>query len=211
MSLIESLKWRAAIKKFDPSKKVSNADLEVLLEAGNLAPTSGGLQPFKIVVVNGEELQSKLLPVSYAQQQVKDASHVLVFSVETGIDEGVVDRYIDRAAEVKGVSKDALQGYSDSMKSHIIGAMDAAARYMWARNQAYIALGTVMAAAAELRIDSCPMEGFEPNKYQDLLGLESEKLMPVVILPIGYRSDEDVHSKENKVRKRRSDFIVEIN
>lgn len=210
MTLTESLKWRKAIRKFDTSKKVTQTDLELLLEAGNLAPTSGGLQPFKIVVVSNEELQNKMLPLSYNQAQVKDASHVLVFAVDTHIDEGLVDRYIQRAAEVRGVEKQGLIAYSDSMKA-FISTMDDSSKYNWAKSQSYISLGTVLAAAADLQIDSCPMEGFDAASFQELLGLKSKNLMPVVILPIGYRSDEDANSKAAKVRKTRQDFIVEIN
>lgn len=209
MNLLEALQWRAAIKKFDTTKKVSNEDLEKLLEAGNLAATSGGLQPFKIVVLNNDALQTELVPHSYGQAQVKDASHVLIFSVETIINEQTVDAYVNRAAEVRGKDKEALIGYSDSMKAYMT-SMDEAQKYAWARNQAYIALGTVLAEAATLKIDSCPMEGFNAAEYQKLLGLADKNLMPVAILPIGYRSDADVHSKEAKVRKTRANFVVEI-
>ena len=209
MNLLEALQWRAAIKKFDTTKKVSNEDLEKLLEAGNLAATSGGLQPFKMVVLSNEALQAELVPHTFGQVQVKDASHVLVFSVETIINEQTVNNYIDRAAEVRGKDKESLIGYSDSMKAYI-ASMDEAQKYAWARNQAYIALGTVLAEAATLKIDACPMEGFNAAEYQKLLGLTDKNLMPVVILPIGYRSDADVHSKEAKVRKTRANFVVEV-
>ncbi len=209
MNLLESLKWRAAIKKFDTSKKVSKEDIEVLLTAGNLAPTSGGLQPFKIVVVSNDDLKKKLVAASYEQPQVGDASHLLVFAIEQEIDEEIVNKYIRRAEEVRGKGKESLIAYSESMK-YFISTMDEATKYTWARSQAYIALGMVMAAAAEIRIDSCPMEGLVPDKYQEMLGLKSEKLMPVVILPIGYRSENDVHSKEEKIRKTRDNFVIEI-
>lgn len=210
MSLLESLKWRAAIKKFDTSKKVSDEDVEKLLEAGNLAATSGGLQPFKMVVVKNEDLQTKLIGSSYNQRQVADASHLLVFAVEAKIDGGIVDRYIERAAELRGQEKESLIGYSNSMKAYV-ESMDDTNRFYWAKSQAYIALGTVLAAAADLRIDSCPMEGMIPDQYVEILGLKSEGLVPVVVLPIGYRSDEDVHSKEAKIRKSRENFVVEVN
>ncbi len=209
MSLLESLKWRSAIKKFDTSKKVSKEDIEVLLTAGNLAPTSGGLQPFKIIIVSNDDLKKKLVAASYEQPQVADASHLLVFAIEQEIDEEIVNRYIKRAEEVRGKGKESLIAYSESMK-YFISTMDEATKYTWAKSQAYIALGMVMAAAAEMRIDSCPMEGLVPDKYQEMLDLKSKKLMPVVILPIGYRSENDVHSKEEKIRKIRDNFVIEI-
>lgn len=206
---MESLKWRSAIKKFDTSKKVSQEDLETLIAAGNLAPTSGGLQPFKIVVVSNDDLKKKLVAASYEQAQVADASHLLVFAIEQDINEETVNRYIKRAEEVRGKGKESLIAYSESMK-YFIASMDEATKYTWARSQAYIALGIVMAVAADLRIDSCPMEGLVPEQYQDMLDLKSKNLTPVVVLPIGYRSAEDIHSKEEKVRKMRKDFVVEV-
>ncbi len=209
MNVLESLKWRSAIKKFDPSKKVSPEDLEQLLEATNLAATSGGLQPFKVVVVEEGDLKSQLAEHAFGQAQVKDASHVLVFSVETNISEQTVDNYIERAAEVRGKEKESLIYYAESMKAYV-ASMDQAARIAWGRNQTYIALGTALAAAADMRIDTCPMEGFDASKFQEILDLKSRDLMPAVILPIGYRSDEDVHSKEAKIRKKREDFVLEL-
>lgn len=210
MKTLESLKWRAAIKKFDSSKKVKDEDLNILIEAANLAATSGGLQPFKMVVVENKELQSQLVPYTYGQAQVKDASHVLVFAIEAEFDTDLVDRYIDRAAEVRNTDKQNLVGYADSMKAYI-SSMDENTKYHWAKSQAFLSLGTVLSAAADLRIDSCPMEGFDASQYQELLGLKAHNLMPVVILPIGYRSDEDYHSKESKVRKTLENFTIKIN
>ena len=209
MSILESLQWRAAIKQFDTTKKVSAEDLEKLIEAANLAPTSGGLQPLKLVVVSNAELQSKLVPMSYGQQQVASASHILVFAIETNLDTSIVDRFVERMAEVRDMPVEQLEGYRQSMHGYI-GSMDEATIADWARRQAYISLGTVMAAAADMRIDSCPMEGFDPIQYQEILGLKEKNLMPTVILPIGYRSDEDVHSKSAKVRKKTEDFLLEV-
>lgn len=210
MNIIESLKWRSAIKQFDPSKKVNQADLEQLIEAANLTATSGGFQPFKLVVISQGELKDQLANHTYGQPQVKDASHVLVFAVETNITEDIVETYIERAAEVRNLKKEDFEGYANSMKMYL-SSMDADTRYAWAKNQSYIALGTVITAAADMRIDTCPMEGFEPLKYQEILDLGSKNLMPVSILPIGYRSENDVHSKEAKVRKTRENFVLELN
>ena len=210
MEILDSLKWRSAIKKFDPIKKVNPEDLEVLFEAANLAATSGGLQPFKLVAVGEGDLKKQLSPHAYGQSQVKDASHVLVFSIETDIGEDTVDRYVHRAAEVRGAGKDPLIGYADSMKMYI-KSMDEDARMAWGKNQAYIALGTVLSVAAQMQIDSCPMEGFDAGEFQKILDLKSKNLMPVFILPIGYRSEEDKHSKELKIRKKRENLIIELN
>lgn len=209
MSIIDSLKWRAAIKKFDPEKKVKQEDLEQLLRAANLAATSGGLQPFKVIVVGEGELKSKLEPHGYGQPQFASASHIVVFAVETNIGEETVDAYVSRASEVRGQGTESLIAYASSMKKYI-ESMDDAAKINWGKNQAYIALGTVLAVAAEMRIDTCPMEGFDPIKFTEILDLESKSLVPVLALPIGYRSIDDVHSKAAKVRKKREDFVVEM-
>lgn len=210
MNIIESLQWRSAIKQFDPSKKVSQEDLEQLIEAANLTATSGGFQPFKLIVVSEGELKSQIANHAFGQPQVKDASHVLIFAVETNVTEDIIDTYIERAAEVRNLKKEDFEGYANSMKMYL-SSMDADTKYAWAKNQSYIALGTVITAAAEMRIDTCPMEGFEPLKYQEILGLDSKNLMPVSILPIGYRSENDAHSKEAKVRKTRENFVLELN
>lgn len=209
MSLIHALEWRSATKQFDTSKEVSQQDLNTLIEAANLAPTSGGMQPFKLVVVKNKQLQEDLVQDSYNQTQVAQASHVLVFAIEENM-EGLVDRYVDRAVEVRNMKKEDLQGYADSM-NYYIGSMDETTKVSWAKSQAFISLGMVMAAAAELKIDSCPMEGFVSDNYQEKLDLKSKNLKPVVILPIGYRSSEDKYADLPKVRKTKSDFLVEIN
>lgn len=209
MSILKSLEWRAAIKKFDPAKKVDQKDLEQLLNAANLAATSGGIQPFKVVVISKGELKSKLAPHAYGQPQIETASHILLFAVETNIGEQSVDAFTARAAEVRGQGKEELVGFSESMKMYM-SSMDAAAKLNWGKNQAYISLGTVLTVAAEMRIDSCPMEGFDPLKFTEILDLEAKNLTPVLALPIGYRSTDDVHSKELKVRKKRENFIVEM-
>ena len=201
------IRGRAAIKQFDPARKIEAEQLDALIEAANLTPTSGGLQPFKIVVVSSDEYKEKLAPHTMGQPQVVTASHTLIFAVETNLDGSLVDRYIDRAAEVRGKSKESLIGYADSMRAYI-ESMDEKAKYNWSKHQAYIALGTVMTVAAALRIDTCPMEGFNPAEFQRILNLQEKHLMPVVILPVGYRSDEDRHSKAKKVRKTISDFVL---
>ncbi|UTW61754.1 NAD(P)H-dependent oxidoreductase [bacterium SCSIO 12741] len=206
---MDSLKWRAAVRKYDTSKKVSAEDLELLLEAGNLTATSMGLQPFKIVVVSDPELQRNLVPESYNQQHVADASHILVFAVETDLGQKDVDAYIKRAMELRNLPASALEGYKNSI-SHYLGSMSEEVKLSWATKQAYIALGTVMTVAAELKIDSCAMEGFNPESYQKMLGLDSKNLLPVVILPIGYRSEEEMMASLPKVRKHRDDFVLEI-
>ncbi len=209
MKILEPLKWRAAVRKFDTSKDVSDVELEALLDAGNLTATSMGLQPFKIVVVKNKTLQQELVPLSYNQQHVAEASHILVFAIETDINQDNVDRYIERAMELRNLPSSALEGYKNSI-SQYMSSMSSDQKQVWATKQTYIALGTVMTIAAELKIDSCAMEGFDPVGYQKMLNLESENLMPVVILPIGFRSNEEVMASLPKVRKTRDEFVLEV-
>mgnify|MGYP000250282256 CR=1 FL=1 len=209
MNAIESLNWRAAIKQFNPERRVSTEDLNVLLDAANLAPTSGGLQPFKIIAVSNQAIKEKLKGAAYGQQQVADASHVLVFAFEKEIGDQTVDRYINRAAEVRGVSTENLKGFSDSMK-RFMGNMDDAAKIAWAKSQTYIALGTIMLTAASLEVDTCPMEGFSVEQFEEILGLQKMNLQPAVILPIGYRQTGEDYSKLPKVRRPLEDLVLEV-
>ena len=210
MNLIESLKWRSATKKFDPTKKVSTSDLEKLIEAGNLAPTSAGLQPFRLVVVNNPEVREQLTPASWGQAQITEASHLLVFGIQTNSSEELIDNYVNRVAEVRNQDITSLDGLKE-MVSGFVNPMDADTRASWFAKQAYISMGTVISAAAEMKIDTCPMEGFDPTQYAEILKLNDKNIMPVCVLAIGYRSDEDVFSKMEKVRKKRNDFVLEIN
>lgn len=210
MNLLESLEWRVAIKKFDPSKKVSQENVDKIINAANLAPTSGGLQPFKMIVISNPEVKAKLKPASFGQAQVVDSSHLIVLAIESNFTEAIVDRYIHRMAVVREQTEESLIDYSKALKQ-FVSSIGMEARNAWSAKQAYIALGTMISAAAELRVDACPMGGFNPLQYQEILDLKSKGLMPVVIFPIGYRSDEDVFSKAKKVRKTREDFVIEIN
>lgn len=210
MGIIDSLKWRASVKQFDTTKKVSNSDADKLIEAANLAATSGGLQPFKLIVIKNEELKQKLKPASYNQAQVADASHLFVFAVYTEVGSNLIEAYIDRTVEVRGVDASSMDGYRQSMHGYVDN-MDELTKSTWVTKQAYIALGTLLSVAAELKVDVTPMEGFDATQYQEMLGLKEQGLMPVVIAAAGYRSDKDVYSNLPKIRKKRSDFVVEIN
>ena len=210
MNVIDSLKWRAAIKQFDTTKKVSDNNLEKLIEAANLAATSGGLQPFKLVVTKNDELKQKLQAASYNQAAVGDSSHLLIFAVQTDPGNKLVDAYLNRAVEVRGVEMSSLEGYRQSMNG-FVNSMNEASRIAWATKQAYISLGTLLSVAADLKIDATPMEGFDVTQYEDMLGLKEQGLIPVVITAVGYRSSTDVYSTMPKVRKKRNDFVIEIN
>jgi nitroreductase len=200
MSLLDSLKWRYATKKFDATKQVSDADFAKIQESIQLAATSYGLQMFNVIDVQDPAVREKLVPASWGQTQVADASHVLVFTVPTQYDEAFVDNYIALKAEVSGISPEDLKGYADFMKG-TISKQSPEQFTMWNAKQTYIALGNAMAMCGELNIDSCPMEGFDAAQYNEILGLNEKNQTATVVLPIGYRSDEDATQHAPKVRK----------
>lgn len=209
MEILDSLKWRSAIKKFDPSKQVSEEDINTLVEAGNLAPTSGGLQPFKLLVIKNDEIRNNLRPASFGQPQVTDASYLFVFCIQNVIDQSLVDAYIKRVMEVRDLDSEAVSGLSQALSGFVsfIGEPNTAP---WAAQQAYISLGTVITTAAQMGIDTCPMGGFEPDKYVEILNLNEMGITPVALLAVGYRAEDDPFANAPKVRKKREDFVTFI-
>ncbi|WP_343487815.1 NAD(P)H-dependent oxidoreductase [Allomuricauda sp. d1] len=207
-NVLETRNWRYATKKFDPNKIVSQGDLDTLLEATRLSASSYGLQPYKIFVVSDLELKKKLRPVSWNQSQVEDASHLIIFVNERNFGEELIDEYIEKVEEIRGVPEAQLKTYSDFMKSKLMD-LPQHSKNNWTARQVCIALGNLMQAAAELKIDTCPMEGFEVEKYNQILGL-NDNLSVSVVLPIGYRSQEDETQHYPKVRKTKEELFTYI-
>lgn len=200
MSLIDSLKWRYATKKFDSTKKVSDADFAKIQESIQLAATSYGLQLFTVLNVENAEKREELVAASWGQRQVADASHLLVFTVPTEYKDEFVDSYINLKAEKSGIDAENLKGYADFMKGSI-SKHSSESFTIWNSKQTYIALGNAMAMCGELNIDSCPMEGFDAAQYNEILGLNDKGLTAAVVLPIGYRAADDDTQHAPKVRK----------
>lgn len=209
MSLTSALRWRYATKKFDSTRVVPEAIVRTLLDAGNLTATSYGLQPFRLVVIQDRELQEKLVAASYGQRQVADASHVIVIATRTDVDEDYVSRYIKMTEQQRGLTPGTMESYKNVMIGRMTG-MSEDHRMEWAARQAYLVLGTMLAACAALEIDSCPMEGFVPQEYDALLDLASKNLHASVVLPIGYRSDDDPAQFQEKVRKPLDQMVLRI-
>ena len=209
MQLIDSLKWRYATKRFDESRSVSPEDLEQLKQAVNLAATSFGLQPFRVLLVSDPKVREQLREVSYNQPQLTEASHVFVFCAMTSMPPEYIDAYMDRMAEVRSVPREQLDGYADYMKGSV-ASRPAESIEPWNKRQAYIGLGTLLAAAAELGIDSCPMEGIDAGAYDRILGLKEKGLTATVIAPVGYRAEEDATQHHAKVRLPLNDLFTEI-
>lgn len=188
MSFIKNLSWRYATKMFDSNKKVESAHVEKILEAVRLAPTSFGLQPFHVTVVENQELKDKLQGFSWNQPQIGTSSQVLVFSYRTDV-LARINTYFEMISGGNEEVRKSMEGYETMMKNFAESMPDEKIA-SWAARQAYIALGFALASCAELEIDSCPMEGFDVTAYKEALGLP-ENITPVVLLPIGYRSESD--------------------
>ncbi|ANO49216.1 NAD(P)H-dependent oxidoreductase [Flavobacterium columnare] len=206
---IEYQNWRYATKKFDSSKKVSESDLNILKEAIRLSTSSYGLQPYKVLIVDNPEIRERLKPASWNQSQITDASHLFVFANYSHLDETVIDDFIKRVSFVREVPQEHLAGYSAFMKSKIL-ELSTTEQSIWTSKQTYLALGNLLNAAAELKIDVTPMEGFEAEKYNEILNLNSQNLNASLVATIGYRHEEDLTQHDKKVRKSNEELFINI-
>ncbi len=199
-ALVHKLEWRYAVKKFDPSKKIP-ADLWATLEKClTLSASSYGLQPYKFILVKDPALRKKLTPASWNQQQVEAASHFVVFAGKTDIEEKDIKSFISRIAQVRGVGEETLAGYRDAMVGDLVKGPRHAVAASWSARQAYIALGTLLTSAAVLGVDACPMEGFNPDAYDEILGLKAAGFHALCACALGYRASDDAYQKLKKVR-----------
>ena len=209
MDIIKQLNWRYATKIFNPDKKISTDDFNELIEATRLSPTSYGLQSWKAFIVENAEIRKQLKEAAYNQTQVTDASHLIVFATPKVIDEKSINEFIKLIAEVRSVTVESLDGYKQSM----VGAVSRKAPNEigdWAAKQAYIALGFLLETAALKNIDSCPMEGFDNKKFDEILGLDKRGYESRVICVLGYRSENDGYAQAKKVRFSEGDTFEEI-
>jgi len=197
--LLASLEWRYATKAFD-TRKLPDATWAALEESLRLAPSSYGLQPWKFIVVNDPALRAKLRPVSWNQSQVTDASHLVVFARRTEITEKDVNEFFHQMVSERGADATKLEPYRQMMLGGVVKGKDAAAQKDWAARQVYIALGQLMGAAAAMAIDTCPLEGIDPDAYTEILGLKGTGYEVVVACAVGYRSSEDKYAGMKKIR-----------
>ncbi|MDJ0773303.1 MAG: NAD(P)H-dependent oxidoreductase [Mastigocoleus sp. MO_167.B18] len=198
--VLEQLNWRYATKKFDPSKKIPEAVWKVLEQSLVLAPSSFGLQPWKFIVVRNPQIREQLLEHSWGQKQVVEASHLVVFVIKKDLNESDVDRYVQRMSEVQQVPVENLQKFANVIKGFMKQPPYPLDINDWSTRQTYIALGQYMTCAAMLGIDTCPMEGFVPDKYDEVLGLPAQGYKAVVVCPTGYRAADDKYATNPKVR-----------
>ena len=204
MSLIESLNWRYATTKFDSSKTISDVEVDKLKEITKLSPSSWGFQFYKVLVVSDDKLKQQLLPTAYNQSQIVDCSHLFIFCSYKSVFESDIDQMIEEfhhlRANDENYSKESTDKYASGAKKSILN-MNQAKQLEWLKKQCYIALGQLMVGCADMRIDSCPMEGFKSDEVDEILDLHSQNLTSVVLLPTGYRSAEDKYQHKTKVRK----------
>ncbi len=206
-SVLQQLHWRYATKKFDPSKKIPEETWKVLEQSLVLAPSSFGLQPWKFIVVRNPQIRNQLLEHSWGQTQVVDASHLVVLAIKKDLNTSDVDRHLQRMSEVQGVPVENLQKFADVVKGFLKQIPDPLDINHWSTRQTYIALGQYMTCAAMLGIDTCPMEGFIPAKYDEILGLPAQGYNAVVVCPAGYRAADDKQATRPKVRYATEDVV----
>jgi len=206
--LVRRLRWRYSVKKFDPARKIPPADWQALEDALVLTPSSYGLQPWKFVVVTDPAMKDQLLPLSWNQAQIVDCSHVVVFCIRRPLGTEHIDAHVKRMAEVRGVGVEALAKFRNVVVTDLVEGARAWTINLWAANQVYIALGNFMTSAALLGVDTCPMEGFDPVKYDATLGLGKRGLASTVVCTAGYRAPECKYQHFKKVRFQ-NDQVVE--
>ncbi|MGY4538877.1 nitroreductase/dihydropteridine reductase [Mucilaginibacter sp. UYNi724] len=209
MSLVDKLKWRYATKKFDTTKKIPADKLQAILDAVQLAPSSIGLQHYRILVIEDAETREKLKAVGYGQPQITDASQLIVFAAETNINEDFGKKYIDNVAVTRNIPREALAGFEGMVLGAIKGRTPEQL-LIWAQKQAYIGLGVLITAAADQDVDICPMEGFDPAGFDEVLSLKEKGLTATVMATIGYRSEDDATANAAKVRRPASEFFIHI-
>ena len=210
MALLDNLKWRYATKAYDSTKKVDQQDVDKIIEAARLAPTSSGLEQFRIIVINDQKLKEKIVPIAMDQKNIAQCSHLLVFAAWDKYTEERIDDIYNYITDERGLPRGRFGSYTAKLKALYL-PQTAEENFAHTARQAYIGLGMALAQAAELKVDSTPMEGFDNDALDELLGLRSKGLRSVVIMPIGYRdSTNDWLVSMKKVRVPKEDFAITI-
>lgn len=207
--VLKQLQWRYATKKFDTERKLSSAKIDTLKAAFDLTATSFGLQPLKLVIIADNKLKGQLVNHSFNQQMVGDCSHLLVFCIEQGVSEDYIRDHFNLIEEVRQTSRDILDPYQAYLIEHF---KDKPSTEIddWMTKQAYLAMGNLLTVCAMEEIDACPMEGFDPMQYDQLLGLNEKGLRSVLVMPVGYRHKDDFFSQLRKVRRGVDEVVIEV-
>lgn len=209
-TLLQQLRWRYATKAFDPAKKISDADWATIEQALILTPTSYGFQPYRFVVVSDPAVREKLVAHSWGQRQVVDASHFVAFAAKTSVNEADIDYYLAHVAKVREIPVENLAGFKKALLGDIVHGPRGQQQFEWATRQCYIALGNLMTSAALLGIDVCPMEGINPAKYDEALGLSEKGYNTVVAAAVGYRSPACKYAAVPKVRYPAEELFIRV-
>ncbi|MFA6603512.1 MAG: NAD(P)H-dependent oxidoreductase [Patescibacteria group bacterium] len=208
--IIEALNWRYATKIYDPKKKLSTEKFEILLEALRLSPSSYGLQPWKFVVVRDPAVRARLRVAGYDQSSFTDASHLVILAVRRDLDGAYVEEYIRSMAVARGLAPEALKGPRNQIRD-ILRGRSPESILEWSTRQVYVALGVLLTAAGHEQIDATPLEGFDAKKFDEILGFKELDLESRLAVALGYRSPEDKHAAEAKVRFPKEKVVIEIN
>ncbi len=210
MELLEALNWRYATKKMN-GQAVPQDKVDKILQAAHLAPTSSGLQPFEVIVVTNPELKEKIQAIAYNQSQITDGSHLLIFAAWDKYTDERISGIFSHLNIERGLPDSATDDYKNKL-INLYTSQTAQQNFEHAARQAYIAFGTAIAAAAELKVDATPMEGFDSKALDSFLNLEERGLKSIILLPLGYRDESnDWLVNLKKVRKRKEEFITELN
>lgn len=208
--LLDQLNWRYATKQFDTARKLSAENLDALVTAATLSPSSLGLQPWKFVVVEDPEVREKLKAASWGQPQITDASQIIIFAAKKEITEEDIDAHLHHLAAVQGVTFESLAGLRGMAVGSVIQAKTPEERAQWAKRQLYISLGVLLSSAALMGIDACPMEGFDPAAYDEILGLDKLGYNASAVAAVGYRSPEDKYAGAPKTRFPQEKTVLRI-
>lgn len=209
MNTVESLQWRYAVKKFDPNKLVPQHKINIIKEAFNLTASSYGLQPLKLLIIQNKDIQQELISHSWKQSQVVDCSHLLVLCVPKNYSVEDVETYFNLVKKVRNTPDTIMKPFKDFLTNEVESKTQKEL-FQWNKNQAYLTLGNLLTVCALEKIDSCPMEGFDPVKYDEILNLHEQNLTSILLLPIGYRAEDDFMKALTKVRKDIEDTVIEM-
>jgi len=207
--ILEQLKWRYATKKFDETKKVSSDTIGILKEAFNLTATSFGLQPIKLIVVSNPEVIQNLVPLSFNQGQIGNASHIFIICIENKVDTAFIKNYFDLVERTRNTPREILSSFENFLIDDFSKKTLEEIKY-WATKQAYLVLGNLLTVCAIEKVDSCPIEGFSPDKYDEYLALSEKGLSAVLVMAVGHRAKDDVFSEFKKVRRGVDELVIEI-
>ena len=208
--VIDALKWRYAVKRFNPDKKLKDSQIDKLIEGLSLTATSMGLQLMEFLVISNPDLKEQLQPLAFNQPQIHESSHLIVMCRKTSVSVEDIDSLIQLSIDKRNLDPEAdnIKGYANMLKSTL--KMPPAQQQIWMDNQVYIAMGNLMTICAVEKIDACPMEGFDRNKVNQLLGLPQKGLQSVLICALGYRSEDDKYQHLTKIRRPKKSLVTYI-